>query len=484
LDRKRYNMKKVIIALFIITSFSWYTVNAEEITEPQGNGVVTEENEDITTIEAVAKIKVIMDRVNSTYVGERKDEITNEELMQAALDGIFGKLDNYSEYYTKERYDEYQQKMDGKFGGIGVYINYKENRVRVVRPIKGTPAFEAGLQKGDVFISVNGENITDKTLDEVVNMVRGEEGTTVTIGIQRGTEEFEVEIERKIVEVLSVETKDIKEVLPEIEDEKIEEIAYLQIINFNANVYNQYVKEMQKAKKDGKRGLIIDVRDNPGGYLNEVVNMLRVTIPKGPILFTVDKAGNERTYSGSLEEVPFEIVVITNSDSASASEIFASAIKESGAGKTVGETTFGKGVVQELKRFATGDAFKITIEEYLTRDKNHINGVGVLPDYKVEVPTVKIYGNRRLRLNDTLEDVKRLEKILHFLGYDIKTIDDKYEKETHDAIYKFQEENGLYPYGVADFTTIAKINEAVTEKIKEKDIQLEKAIEVMNEMLK
>ncbi|MCT4612600.1 MAG: S41 family peptidase [Clostridia bacterium] len=441
---------------------------------------------ELTSEKAAAKVKVMMDIIMDRYVGEGSEEISEAELMDAAIKGMFDELDVYSEYYNRDEYKKFIESVSGKFGGIGVYINDNNGAVEVVRPIQGTPGFEAGFAKGDIIIKIEDEDVRGYSINKVVSLIRGDEGTSVRVTVLRGTEEVEMIVTRAIISVPAIEVKELSKVLKrEVSEEDTKKIKFIQLIDFNDHINKELTKVLNESKTDGTEGIIFDVRDNPGGYLVEVVNILKQLVPEGPIIHTIDKDGNKETRSSYLKNPPFKIVVITNNASASASEIFTAAVKESGVGKVVGETTYGKGVVQEIKVFlTTGDAFKITMQEYLTRDENKINGIGIEPDYKVEVPTYKIREVKRLKLNDKADDVKRIKKMLKYLGYEITDDTDVYTKDVLLAIKKFQKEQGLFPYGVADFSTQSKLNTVVRDKIKEKDIQAEKAYEVMKDMLK
>jgi carboxyl-terminal processing protease len=226
--------------------------------------------------------------------------------------------------------------------------------------------------------------------------------------------------------------------------------------------------------------LILDMRDNGGGYVSTAVNVAKTIIPEGPIVYFENSDGTERVYSSSLDEdeVPFEIVALVNKHSASATEFVAGAIKDSGVGELVGETTYGKGVAQFMFDYEFGYKLKLTMEEFFTRDKNKINKIGVDPDYFVEIPDYLI-GNTRYFINDQLSEVIEIEKVLNHLGYNVGNPDFLFDQKTFDAIKQFQIDQGLYGYGVCDLTTQTKLNEALQASIEAKDPQLNTAVSLI-----
>lgn len=427
----------------------------------------------------LSNIQAIMKTILDDYVG---DEINKEELVDAAIKGMFDKLDDYSSYYNKEEFKSFQQSLSGDFVGIGAKISTKNKEVFITEPLPDSPALKADLRAKDQILKVDGLDVKDMSFEEVLSHIKGERDTKVILTVKRMGEILDIEIIRDKIEINPITVEDIN--IDSISDEEKKKIEYLKISDFNSNVYKFFKKTIDEAKENGVKGLIIDLRNNPGGYLDQVVKMCRLVVPKGDIVHTVDKKGNKETISSSFEGKDFEIVVLVNGDSASASEIFASAIQESKAGVLIGETTFGKGVVQKILRDGRGNYFKLTMEEYLTRNENHINKIGVKPNIEVRLPHYIENIDKKFKAGDNAKLIENIEEILVFLGYEIDQVDEKYNEFTSKAISEFQEKNGLCAYGVADFSTQKRLNLELYKKNKKEDVQLNKAYEIMQNMLK
>lgn len=302
-------------------------------------------------------------------------DVSAEQLEEGAYKGILESLDDpYSVYYTKEELIQLQQETEGIYYGIGAYIsqNMDAGYVQISKVIKNTPAEESGLLQGDYIYQVDGEDMLDKESTYVVSRIKGKEGTSVTITVLREgeAEPLDIEVERRKIES------------PTVEYEMLENgMAYIQIVEFDLVTTAQFEKAYRQAKADGMKGLILDLRSNPGGNLSTVCDIARMILPKGLIVYTEDKYGErvEYTCDGSNEiEVP--LVVLTNGYSASASEILAGAVKDYGIGTLVGTTTFGKGIVQKVINLSDHSAVKLTVSNYFTPNGNNIHKIGVSPD--------------------------------------------------------------------------------------------------------
>lgn len=301
-----------------------------------------------------------------------------EDIQNAMYKGVMEGLDDpYSVYYTKEEYKDLRISTSGVYYGIGAGLNQNLNtmEVTVSKVYRGTPAEEAGLLNGDKIIKVNDIEATSMELSDLVQHIRGEEGTKVHIQVYReSTEEMlEFDVERRNV------------VLPSIEGEMLENgIGYIQITEFQSETAAQFETMINELKSQGMKGMIVDVRANPGGYLSTVNKILDMVLPKGLLVYTEDKYGNRQEYSSDASCFDIPLVVLVDENSASASEIFAGAIKDYEWGTLVGTTTFGKGIVQNVIPLSDGDALKITTSKYFTPNGNYIHGVGIEPDVVVE----------------------------------------------------------------------------------------------------
>lgn len=320
------------------------------------------------------KIKYLENMIDEEYLGE----ISTDKLEEGVYAGlIYGLGDVYSRYYTKDEYEQESVTTEGSYVGIGVAMQkYTAGGVQIVECYKGSTAEEAGIKVDDVITAINGEDITDTELQDVVSMIKDNEDKDVVLTVQRKGEDTQ-EI---TVKVSNVE-------LPSVFGEMLDEnTGYIQITEFKGVTVEQYEEVFADLKEQGMERLVVDLRDNPGGLLNVVCDILRDILPEGLIVYTEDKNGNrsEETCDGK-NPLDMPLAVLVNGNSASASEIFAGAVKDYGIGTIVGTTTYGKGVVQSIRQLSDGSAVKLTIANYYTPKGNSINKTGIRPDVEVEL---------------------------------------------------------------------------------------------------
>lgn len=320
------------------------------------------------------KIKYLENMIDEEYLGE----ISTDKLEEGVYAGlIYGLGDVYSRYYTKDEYEQESVTTEGAYVGIGVAMQkYTAGGVQIVECYKGSTAEEAGVKVDDVITAINGEDITDTELQDVVSMIKDNEDKDVVLTVQRKGEDTQ-EI---TVKVSNVE-------LPSVFGEMLDEnTGYIQITEFKGVTVEQYEEVFADLKEQGMERLVVDLRDNPGGLLNVVCDILRDILPEGLIVYTEDKNGNrsEETCDGK-NPLDMPLAVLVNGNSASASEIFAGAVKDYGIGTIVGTTTYGKGVVQSIRQLSDGSAVKLTIANYYTPKGNSINKTGIQPDVEVEL---------------------------------------------------------------------------------------------------
>ena len=280
-------------------------------------------------------------------------------------------------YYDEEAFDAMMESTAGSYCGIGVVVQQHVDtmKITVVNPYKGCPGYEAGIRPGDIILGTADVDFTGMDINEAVSYIRGEENTKVTIRILRGEEELSFEVTRKVIDI------------PTVSYELLENnIAYIKIESFDEVTYDQFNEAMTKAKNDKCIGYIFDVRDNGGGLYNIVVDMLDDILPEGKIVYTEDRDGYRETEMSDEECIQAPIAVLTNGNSASASEIFAGAIQDYGVGKIIGTQSFGKGIVQSIIPLGDGTAIKITVSAYFTPNGRNIHGTGITPDLVVELP--------------------------------------------------------------------------------------------------
>ena len=328
-----------------------------------------------STSEIEKKIEILKRYLEDKYIGELKED----EMVDSALKGyVEGLGDKYTEYLTASELEELMISVNGNYVGIGIYMSKNENGdIVIILPIEGSPAEEAGLKTGDIIVKVNGEDCNGLELSDVSNKVKGEEGTKVNLEILRGEETFNVDIERRTVE--------LKYISSDVLDNNI---GYIQMLSFEEGCAEKVKEEIENFKKQNIHSIILDLRDNGGGLVTEAVSVSEIFVPMGKtILKSYDKNQNETVTKSSAisTEDNLKLVVLVNEDSASATEIFAGAIQDNKLGTLIGVTTFGKGVMQEVQPLAIGGALKVTIEEFKTPNGNKIHGVGITPDIEVKL---------------------------------------------------------------------------------------------------
>ena len=323
----------------------------------------------------VQKIEYLEKMIDQEYLGE-VDNAEMEEGIYAGL--VYGLGDVYSRYYTADEYAQETASTDGAYAGIGISIQKNKNGgVQIAECYEGGPGAEAGLQTGDVITAINDTDVTDMELSDVVSLIRENKDNTIVLTVFRENEEKSREIS---VDVMDVE---LPSVFGEMLDKKT---GYIQITQFTGVTPQQYKDMFAELKDKGMERLVIDLRDNPGGLLTSVCDILREILPEGLIVYTEDKYGNreEETCDGK-HQLDMPLAVLVNENSASASEIFAGAVQDHEVGTIVGTTTYGKGVVQELRQLSDGSAVKLTVSNYYTPNGNSINKVGIKPDVEVKL---------------------------------------------------------------------------------------------------
>ncbi|MDD6106269.1 MAG: S41 family peptidase [Ruminococcus sp.] len=323
----------------------------------------------------VQKIEYLEKMIDQEYLGE----VDNAEMAEGIYAGlVYGLGDVYSRYYTADEYAQETASTDGAYAGIGVSIQKNKNGgVQIAECYEGGPGAEAGLQTGDVITAINDTDVTDMELSDVVSLIRENKDNTIVLTVFRENEEKSREIS---VDVMDVE---LPSVFGEMLDKKT---GYIQITQFTGVTPQQYKDMFAELKDKGMERLVIDLRDNPGGLLTSVCDILREILPEGLIVYTEDKYGNreEETCDGK-HQLDMPLAVLVNENSASASEIFAGAVQDHEVGTIVGTTTYGKGVVQELRQLSDGSAVKLTVSNYYTPNGNSINKVGIKPDVEVKL---------------------------------------------------------------------------------------------------
>ena len=384
----------LIMSLLVVSSV--YVVNRIQYAHKSGQTVglhtreESQENTDGESVtgeavseDTVAKMKVIENVIDTYFYKEDVDK-------DAMVDGIFKGMveslgDPYSEYYSKEELESLYQDSLGVYYGVGAYVSLDTTTglAKVSGIIADSPAEEADLRAEDIIYKVDDVDVTGMTLQETVSLIKGDENTTVKLTLIRDGKEIEKEVTRRKVES------------PTVKFEMLDDgMAYIQITEFDTVTVDQFTEAMAMARGNDMKGLILDLRSNPGGNLSSVVSIAKQMLPKGLIVYTEDRDGNREEYScdGS-KELDVPMVVLVNGNSASASEILAGAIKDYGIGTLVGTTTFGKGIVQRPIELSDGSAVKLTISSYYTPNGINIHGIGIEPDVECEFDSERYYSD-------------------------------------------------------------------------------------------
>ena len=337
-------------------------------------GTATDESEGIGS-KVEGKLNALNSVLSNKFYFDQADEEKAADNIYKAYLSSYG--DKYTVYYTADEYKKLMETTTGKFYGVGALCSLNEaGGVIVVDAFDDGPAYKAGVRDGDIVIKVDDTDITGMDLSSAVALIKGEKGTQVKLTVLRDKETLTFSIIRDEITTPTVDYQMLDD-----------SIGYIQISQFDEVTTEQFKSALTDLKNQGLKGLIVDIRDNPGGMLNVVVNIADEIIPKGLIVYTDDVNGNRKEYNGSSDsELNVRMAVIVNGNSASASEIFAGAMQDYGKAKIIGTQTYGKGIVQTIQPLTDGSAIKYTVAKYYTPKGQDIQGNGVTPDIVVELP--------------------------------------------------------------------------------------------------
>lgn len=379
---KKSNVALLMLLTVIVTGAIVYGVTQSMALKSENSVIVSKEQYDQLMANQARFQKVV--ELEALIKENFYQDTENIDFDSGILKGLFEALgDQYSNYMTPEEFEAFDRQSEGEFEGIGITVQEREDGyIDIVAPIKDTPGYEAGLQSGDIIQAVDGKDVSDFTLQESVNMMLGEKGTRVTLSILRGQENLEFTIVRDRVFVPSVET-----------EMKESGVGYLRLNSFDMDKSNdEFLKGLEELRSQGMEKLVLDLRNNPGGSLGEVARIADEILGKGTIVTTVLPGGEEEVFnSDEMKKIDVPLVVLVNRGSASASEILSGAIKDHGVGEIIGETTFGKGLVQNVHGLSDGSGYKLTIAYYLTPDGTNIHEKGIVPDISYEDIRAKGY---------------------------------------------------------------------------------------------
>jgi len=402
--QKKGESTLVVVIITMITTMLFCYVIAKTVSFVK---ILNNDSEIEYAVNDFSKLEKVKNIIDSAYLREYDEE----KLLDATISGMLEGLDDpYAAYYNKTAFQAFYTETEGEYEGIGIYVSYDDEKHMpiIITPIVDSPAAKAGILPGDYIEYVGDLQATTATYDELVEAIKGKVGTKVKIGLLRykedkSFEEIELEVERKKIDINPI-TEEVYE----------GNIGYIKMTSFDEVSYDEFKKKYEDLIKNKKvEGLIIDLRNNPGGILQVCTKITDLIVPQGKIVYTVDKAGREEAIYSDKKQIEVPLVVLVNEGSASASEVFTGAVKDYGVGKIVGTKTYGKGVVQTLKSLGDGTYIKLTTSEYFSPKGNKIDEVGIEPDVIVELPEdVDNYYNlsyeEDLQLQKAIEEVKKM----------------------------------------------------------------------------
>lgn len=404
------------------------------------------------------------------------------DLIRGAIDGMIEATgDAYASYYTESEFDSAMEHLQGSFYGIGAEVTSINGDAVIVTPMQGSPAENYGILPGDIIVSVDGEDVRELDLDEVIDRIRGEDGTVVSLELLRAGTVISIDVTRGRIVNETVTT--------EIFEEDENTIGYIRVSNFADTTLDDFKAAVDELDDYGIDGLIVDLRNNPGGYLSTVNGMVSYLLPSGQkITSAVDRHGNSEdhlTRGSSNYRLDVDVLTIINEGSASASELFAAAMMESGGFDVLGTTSFGKGTVQSPVPIGRDGVLQMTIQAWLTPDGHLIDGDGVTPTIEVEASELRYFLHVHLDDEDLLEydmvhlGVRSAQLILDLLGYEVDRTDGYFDASTVDAVRAFQQDNDLNETGSIDGETATALTMGLRDKARDPayDDQIQAAIE-------
>ncbi len=421
---------------FAFTVSASVTVSAEELFD----SVSSEENAEL----AKEYLAEVIDYINNNYIG---GEVSTQELVEAAINGMAHSLDDYSEYYTQEQYDQIMKTISGTIYTAGIDFEIEEDGYpHVTKFHSDSAAGESGIRLDDTILEINGVSTLGKGTKDVENMLTRNSREVLSIKVLHHKKEDTINVSLRPVTVKTVEEKSISQLITVNDKYDNSKIGYIKISQIADNTAAELRQSISALKRDGKTGLILDLRGNTGGYVEQAIEICRQFVPAGRIIYTKDKSGNVTEYNSYLTASPFEkLVVLVDNMTASASEIVASAIQDSGAGIIIGQKTYGKGVMQSVVDLSEMGYLKMTAFEYFTRSGKRVNGIGVIPDIEV--------GDVLFVSEEDDYSSSKLRTALQLLGYNTLT-DNKVKR----SLGSFQRREGLPVTYKLDTATISALN--------------------------
>ncbi|MEH7075737.1 S41 family peptidase [Neobacillus drentensis] len=424
------------------------------------------------------KVEQAYDLILSRYV----EKVDQDKLVEGAIQGMLSVLkDPYSVYMDKETAKQFTQTLESSFEGIGAEVGMVDGKIVIVSPFKNSPAEKAGIKPNDQILKVDGKSIEGLDLNKATLKIRGKKGTKVELLIARKglKDPLAIDVTRDEIPLETVHAS--------IKKHDGKKIGYIEITSFSEDTARDFEKELTALENDDIKGLIIDVRGNPGGLLDSVGEILKEFVPKNkPYVQIQQRDGKKKRYFSSLSRTKdYPVTVLVNKGSASASEILAGSLQEAVGYQLVGETTFGKGTVQQAVPMGDGSNIKLTLFKWLTPDGHWIHKKGIKPDVAIKQPA--IFATHPIQVEEPLsedmnnEQVKNAQEVLTGLGFATGRKDGYFSKETAMAVKGFQLQANLEPTGRIDSETAAKLEDAAIKEMKKEknDLQLQTALRLM-----
>jgi len=422
----------------------------------------------------LSKISTTYQLIENKYL----NQTDHDKLINGAINGMLESLeDPFTVYMDQKEAKQFDESISSSFQGIGAEVSMEDGKFVIVSPIKGSPAEKAGIQANDVIVAVNGDKLDGLTLNQAVMKIRGPKGTQAKLDLVRQGvgDPIQVIVVRDNIDVETV----YAEMLPD-------QIGKIEIRQFSANTATRFAEELKKLEGKGMKGLVIDVRNDPGGLLNVVVDIVNPFVQSGkPIVQVENRDGKREPTPSTGSGKNYPVTVLINKGSASASEILAGAFQEAVGSKIIGETSYGKGTVQVTfeKEMGDGSNIKMTVYKWLTPNGNWIHKKGIQPDIAVDQPAyfkaAPLSKKSVLKPDTTSDDVKNLQLMLTGLGFPTERTDGYYNDKTATAVKAFQRTNALPMTGEVDTDTANKLEKAILTQIRDakNDVQLKAAVQ-------
>ncbi|MEW9702763.1 S41 family peptidase [Paenibacillus sp. SI8] len=428
----------------------------------------------------LSKISTTYQLIESKFL----NQTDHDKLVNGAINGMLESLeDPFTVYMDQKEAKQFDESISSSFQGIGAEVSMDEGKFVIVSPIKGSPAEKAGIQANDIILSVNGDKLDGLTLNQAVMKIRGPKGTQAKLELVRQGAGDPIQV------IVVRDTIDVETVYAEMMQDQIGKI---EIRQFSANTATRFAEELKGLEAKGMKGLVIDVRNDPGGLLNVVVDIVNPFVQSGkPIVQVENRDGKREPTLSTGKGKDYPVTVLVNKGSASASEILAGAFQEAVGSKIIGETSYGKGTVQVTfeKEMGDGSNIKMTVYKWLTPNGNWIHKKGIQPDITVEQPayfkTAPLSKKNVLKQDITSDDVKNLQLMLSGLGLITDRTDGYFNDKTVTAVKAFQRTNGLPMTGEVDTETATKLEKSILSQIREpkNDLQLKAAVQELQRQL-